>query len=326
MRISLLDRIRTHEGESDADALSWSIERARRAEQLGFHRYWVAEHHGVPGVVGGAPLLMLAALGAHTTRIRLGSGGVMLPNHAPLVVAEQALMLESLYPGRIDLGLGSSLGYTAPVRRALGRTDLAEGEYRQLVQQVLDHFSGAADVTARPQVSSPPPVFQLATGDGLQLAAELGLPAVVGGPLLKQPQRLREYTERFRPGPHGAAPQLILFAEVVVADSAEQARRLLLSEAWALADSRDVGEFRALRPVEDVEALLEGPVTPRKRDSITRTLDSAVSGTAEQVGEQLSRMAQAAGADEVMAWTSIWNREQLAASDRGLAEAVAALR
>ena len=208
----------------------------------------------------------------------------------------------------------------------MGRTDLAEGEYRQLVQQVLDHFSGAADVTARPQVSSPPPVFQLATGDGLQLAAELGLPAVVGGPLLKQPQRLREYTERFRPGPHGSAPKLILFAEVVVADSAEQARRLLLSEAWALADSRDVGEFRALRPVEDVEALLEGPVTPRKRDSITRTLDSAVSGTAEQVGEQLSRMAQAAGADEVMAWTSIWNREQLAASDRGLAEAVAALR
>src|SRR5690554_3116059 len=102
-RVSLLDRSRTRAGEPDAAALHRTIARAARAETLGYHRFWVAEHHGVPGIASGSPGTLLAAVGAATSTIRIGSGGVMLPNHAPFVVAEQFLMLEALYPGRIDL-------------------------------------------------------------------------------------------------------------------------------------------------------------------------------------------------------------------------------
>jgi alkanesulfonate monooxygenase SsuD/methylene tetrahydromethanopterin reductase-like flavin-dependent oxidoreductase (luciferase family) len=122
VRLSLLDRSRTRTGHPEGAALTHTVERAVAAEELGYRRFWVAEHHGVPGVASGAPAVLLAAIGAHTATIRLGSGGVMLPHHQPLVVAEQFLMLAALYPGRIDLGLGRSLGFTAPVRRALRRS------------------------------------------------------------------------------------------------------------------------------------------------------------------------------------------------------------
>src|SRR5699024_1690526 len=123
MRLSLLDRSRTRTDLPEESALKHTVERAVQAEQAGYQRYWVAEHHAVPGIASGSPAVLLAAIGARTSRIRLGSGGVMLPNHRPLVVAEQFSMLEGLYPGRIDLGLGRSLGFTEPVRRALGRLE-----------------------------------------------------------------------------------------------------------------------------------------------------------------------------------------------------------
>ncbi len=119
MKLSLLDRSRTRVGRPEAEGLTGSIERAVNAERLGYERFWVAEHHAVPGIASGSPPVLLAAIGARTDRIRLGSGGVMLPHHQPLVVAEQFLMLEALHPGRMDLGLGRSLGFTAPVREAL---------------------------------------------------------------------------------------------------------------------------------------------------------------------------------------------------------------
>ena len=115
VRLSLLDRSRTRVGEPDAAALSHTVERAQRAEELGYHRFWVAEHHAVPGIASGSPPVLIAAVAARTERIRVGSGGVMLPNHQPLVVAEQFAMLEALYPGRIDLGVGRSLGFTHQV-------------------------------------------------------------------------------------------------------------------------------------------------------------------------------------------------------------------
>src|ERR671927_827454 len=119
MRLSLLDRSRTRAGEPDAAALTGTVMRAVTAERLGYARIWVAEHHGVPGVAGAAPAVLLAALAARTSTIRLGSAGVMLPHHQPLVVAEQFATLTALAPGRVDLGLGRSPGFTRPVRQAL---------------------------------------------------------------------------------------------------------------------------------------------------------------------------------------------------------------
>src|SRR5690606_6127128 len=155
--LSVLDRSRTRLGEPDGQALHNTIARARRAEDLGYHRFWVAEHHAVPGIASGAPAVLLAAIGQVTSRIRLGSGGVMLPQHQPFVVAEQFRMLEGLHPGRIDLGLGTSLGFTPAVRRALRREEVSSDEIDRDIRELLDYLASSARITARP-ATDPVPV------------------------------------------------------------------------------------------------------------------------------------------------------------------------
>ena len=156
MRLSLLDRCRTRRGHPPSAALGHTRDRAIEAEHLGYARFWVAEHHAVPGIASGSPAVLLAGIGARTQRIRLGSGGVMLPNHRPLVVAEQFLMLEALHPGRIDLGLGRTLGFTAPVREALGRTEAGAESFAHEIAQLREHLEGTAALTAQPAGTSPP--------------------------------------------------------------------------------------------------------------------------------------------------------------------------
>ncbi|MBR8742723.1 MsnO8 family LLM class oxidoreductase [Nocardiopsis sp. MG754419] len=318
MRVSLLDRSRTREGEPDAESIATTVERAVRADELGFHRFWTAEHHAVPGIAGSAPTVLLAAIGARTHRIRLGTGGVMVPNHNPLVIAEQALSLEALYPGRVDLGLGGSLGFTAPIRRALGRTSLREDDYPNEVARVRRYVSGRAEITARPDVG-PPPVFLLAVRGGLALAAELGLPVVVGGPVVHDEQRLAAYFRDFRPGSAAAAPYLMVNLDISVAKTQERARELLLPDAWAHADSRDVGEFRAQRPVEEVRRLLDGTTRERKLKAVDDWLAGAVIGTPKQVENSLTDIVERTGASEVLANVSTHDRDEVRKTDEFLA-------
>lgn len=317
MRISLLDRARTRSGEPDAAAVATTVERAVRADELGFERFWTAEHHAVPGIAGAAPTVLLAAIGARTRNIRLGTGGIMVPNHSPLVVAEQALLLEALYPGRVDIGLGGSLGFTAPVRRALGRTTLRPGEYETDIEEIRSYLNGDADITVRPRVG-PPPVFLLAIKDGLSLAAELGLPAVIGGPLLRDTQAIDAYFRDFRPGARTPDPYLMVSVDISVAETAERARDLLLPEAWAFADSRDVGEFRALQPVEDVRRML-GSTRTKKVDAVNGWMDAAVSGTPELVADTLTDLLERTGASEILASVSAYDRDDVRKTDEFLA-------
>src|SRR5699024_5434782 len=161
MRLSLLDRSRTRHGQSESAALGHTVERAIEVEQLGYERLWVAEHHAVPGIASGSPAVLLAAIGARTTRIRLGSGGVMLPNHRPLAVAEQFRMLAALHPGRIDLGGGRSLGFTEPVRRALGRLEADAEAFPREGEGLRGRLEGAAARSWTPRscrTASPPTV------------------------------------------------------------------------------------------------------------------------------------------------------------------------
>ena len=167
--LSLLDRTRTRTGSDDAAALRGTLDRAARAEQLGYDRFWVAEHHGVPGVAGASPAVLLAALAGRTSSIRLGSAGVMLPHHQPLVVAEQFATLTALAPGRVDLGVGRSPGFTAPVRRAL-RSDLVR-DFAGDLAELRDHLAGTAAVTAHPRPDGDVPMYLLATTRGLVVAA-----------------------------------------------------------------------------------------------------------------------------------------------------------
>ena len=317
MKAALLDRSRTRLGVPDAEALEATLARAVHAEEVGYHRFWVAEHHGVPGIASGAPAVLLAAIGARTTRLRIGSGGVMLPLHQPLVVADQLLVLDALHPGRVDLGLGRSLGFTPPVRRAL-RRDLEDTDtFEEDLAEVRRYLDGTAEVTARPATGRPVPMYLLATGRGLEVAARLGLPVVVGGPVLDSDDlapALAGYRREFRP--HGAsAPRVTISLDVLVADDDATARELALPEAWAMARSRQTGEFPPLEPVAAIRAASWPDQVRRRVDS---ALDRAVAGSPATVRRRVEALAERTGADELMASTSTYDRDALLASDRML--------
>lgn len=319
--LSLLDRSRTRAGEPDAAALTGTVERAVRAEQLGYDRFWVAEHHAVPGIASGTPAVLLAAIGARTDRIRIGSGGVMLPLHQPLVVAEQFLVLDALHPGRVDLGLGRSLGFTPPVRRAL-RRDHEDGDgFEDDLVELRGYLEGTAEVTARPATGRPVPMHLLATGHGLEVAARLGLPVVVGGPILGSDElagALTRYRRSFVPH-EGSAPLVTISLDALVADDDATARELALPEAWAMAVSRRTGEFP---PLESVAAIRDATWSGQVRRRVEASLDGAVAGSPATVRRRLEALAERTGADELLASTSTHDRDALLASDRMLREVV----
>ncbi|MGQ1839914.1 MsnO8 family LLM class oxidoreductase [Kocuria turfanensis] len=326
--LSLLDRASTRRGSTEAEALARVLDRAQRAEELGYHRFWVAEHHGVPGIAGSAPAVLMAAAAARTRRIRIGSGGVMLPNHQPLVVAEQAATLQALHPGRIDLGVGRSLGFTAAVRDALRTGKEAADRFGADLAELLAHLSGTAAVTARPRDHAATPVFVLATGAGVDVAARAGLAVVLGGPTLFRPGPegatavLERYRERFRPSSWWPQPYVVVSANVAVAGTREAARRLLLPEARALAVSRTRGEFPPLEPAgpADPEALPD-----RERRLVEESLAASVHGTAPEVRAGLELLVARTGADELLVTGGAYDLEAQADSDRRLA-ALFALR
>ncbi|MGW5381591.1 MsnO8 family LLM class oxidoreductase [Nocardia sp. NPDC003963] len=322
MELSLLDRSRTRIGEPEAAALRHTVDRAVAAEQSGYRRFWVAEHHAVPGIASGSPPVLLAALGSRTSTIRIGSGGVMLPHHQPLVVAEQFLMLEALFPGRIDLGLGRSPAFTAPVRRAMRREEDAPDRFADELAELRDYLDGTGPVTAHPVSDRTVPMFVLATGQGLAVAARLGLPAVLGGPLLESPDlaaALAAYRRDFRPGPRAPRPRVTIALDVTVAETDEAARALVLPEAWAMARSRATGEFP---PLEPAAAIADRPWTDQTRRRVEATLRHAVAGTPQTVRRRLEELAERTGAGELLATTSTYDRAALAASDAALARIV----
>jgi luciferase family oxidoreductase group 1 len=320
-QLSLLDRSRTRTGEPDAAALAGTLARAVSAEQLGFDRFWVAEHHGVPGIAGAAPAVLLTAIAGRTTRIRLGSAGVMLPHHQPLVVAEQFATLSAFAPGRVDLGLGRSPGFTPPVRRALRET---ERDFAADLAEVRAFLTGTAEITVHPQPAGAVPLHVLATSRGLAVAAELGLPVIVGGPLLGvsgDPEpglaALAGYRRAFRPSAEQPEPRVSISLDVLVADTAAEAADLLLPEAWAMAQARTTGVFPPLEPVAAVRART---LSPRQRSYLEQTAAAAVAGTPAQVESRLTELLERTGAAELVASSSTFDRAALDASDAALAE------
>ncbi|MFI8296116.1 LLM class flavin-dependent oxidoreductase [Streptomyces sp. JHA19] len=322
-RFSVLDRSRTREGHTAPEALRDTVALARVAEELGFHRFWVSEHHGVPGVAGSAPTVLAAAVAGATRTIRVGTGGVMLPNHRPLVVAEQFGVLESLFPGRIDMGLGRSVGFTGGVRKALGRDKEDAEDFAGQLEELLDWFRGTSPtgVHARPPEGLTVPPFVLAMGEGADIAARAGLPMVIGD--LRDRERMRRgvdrYRERFRPSQWASEPYVVISGTVAVAATPEEARRLLVPEAWSMAYSRTHGTFPPLPPAERVEAL---SLSGREREFYERGLTGHVAGTEEQVAHELETLLKETGAQEVLVTTSTYDREALVDSYRRLARIV----
>ena len=312
MRLSVLDRANSLTGDSDATALRRVVEHARDVEKLGFSRFLVAEHHAVPGLPGSQPGMLAMACAAVTSDIRIGTAGIMLPDHQPLIVAEQIATLEALHPARIDAGIGSSLGFTAPVRAALRQGDVAtlKARYPDDLRELLSYLDGTGAVTARPQAGGTP-VWLLAGFRSALLAAELGLGVILGGP--NQVAAAQLYRENFRPG-RIDAPSVILSATVAVAPTAEAARDLLLPEAYAQARARTTGSFDPLLPVAD----LPEP-TAQERRRMEETLASAIHGTPGDVEKQLRELLEAAGAEELLVTGGMSDLGGRAESERLLA-------
>ncbi|GGT23554.1 LLM class flavin-dependent oxidoreductase [Streptomyces chromofuscus] len=317
---SVLDRSRTREGHTAPEALRDTVGLARELEALGYHRFWVSEHHGVPGVAGSAPTVLAAAVAGATRTIRVGTGGVMLPNHQPLVVAEQFGVLESLFPGRVDMGLGRSVGFTDGVRKALGREKDDAEDFAAQLEELLGWFRGTSPtrVHARPAEGLAVPPFVLAMGEGAAIAARGGLPMVIGD--LRDRDRMRRgidlYRTRFRPSAWAREPYVVISGTVAVAATPEEARRLLIPEAWSMAYSRTHGTFPPLPPAGRVERL---SMTDKERGFYESGLTGHIAGTEEQVAHELETVLKETGADEVLVTTSTYDREALLDSYRRLA-------
>ncbi|MET9832632.1 LLM class flavin-dependent oxidoreductase [Streptomyces sp. NPDC006385] len=324
-RFSVLDRSRTREGHTDAEALRDTVTLARELEELGYHRLWVSEHHGVPGVAGSAPTVLAAAVASATRTIRVGTGGVMLPNHRPLVVAEQFGVLESLFPGRVDMGLGRSVGFTDGVRKALGRDKGDAADFAAQLQELLGWFRGTSPtgVHARPAEGLTVPPFVLAMGEGADIAARAGLPMVIGD--LRNRARMQRgidhYREHFRPSAWASEPYVVVSGTVAVAATPEEARRLLVPEAWSMASARTRGTFPPLAPAERIEALT---MADKERGFYEDGLTGQIAGTEEQVAHELETVLKETGAQEVLVTTSTYDREALLDSYRRLARIITA--
>ena len=303
---SILDLAPILQGGDAARAFRNSLDLARHAERLGYHRFWLAEHHGMPGVASAATAVVIGHIAGGTSAIRVGAGGIMLPNHAPLVIAEQFGTLESLYPGRIDLGLGRAPGSDQLTARALRRHPEAGDSFPHDVVELIAYFEGKAGVRAVPGAGLAVPIWILGSSlFGAQLAAALGLPfafashfapALVG-------QAAAIYREQFKPSASLEQPYLMIGANVVAADTDAEARRLFTSLQQAFVNLRRGRPTQLPPPVDDIDSRLE----PMDRAGLEQMLSFAAIGSPDTIRRELQRMIAQTDADELIIASQVFD-------------------
>lgn len=300
---SVLDLAPIVEGGDASLALRRSLELARHAEELGYRRFWLAEHHNMPGIASAATTVVMAHVAGGTRTIRVGAGGIMLPNHAPLIIAEQFGTLEALFPGRIDLGLGRAPGTDPLTARAL-RRNLPGGAdtFAEDVQELISYLGPPdpeAVVHAVPGTGSRVPVWILGSSlFGAQLAAALGLPYAFASHFAPA-QLMRAidlYRSRFRPSEHLDKPHLMVAANVVTADTDEEARYLWTSLQQAFVNLRRGRPAPLPRPVEGFDRQL----TPQERAMLADALACSFVGSPDTVRKGLHTFLTGTGADELI--------------------------
>jgi len=324
-RCSVLDLAPITQGGTAADALRNSLDFARHAERLGFHRYWLAEHHNMPGIASAATAVVIAHVAAGTKTIRVGAGGIMLPNHAPLVVAEQFGTLESLFPGRIDLGLGRAPGTDPVTAHALRRTLASDPDaFPQDVVELMDYFAGHSDhVRAVPGSGLRVPIYILGSSTfGAQVAAALGLPFAFASHFAAQMllPAIRIYRDQVRPSPTLAHPYLMLGINVVAADSEEQARLLATSGRESFASLRRGVPI----PLPPPNKAFDKDVVPFGTIPLEEMPLVAFVGTKDTIADGMSKFIAQTQADELIATSHIYDHAARVRSLEILAEARAA--
>ena len=305
----MLDLAPIVEGSDAAKALRNTLDLARCAERWGYTRYWVAEHHGMPGIASAATAVVIGHVAAGSSTIRVGAGGIMLPNHAPLVIAEQFGTLESLYPGRIDLGLGRAPGSDQAVARAMRRDPAAAESFPDDVAELLAYFHPAEPgqvVRAVPGAGLDIPVWILGSSlFGAQLAAAFGLPYAFASHFAPRllSQAVETYRANFRPSARLAQPYVMLGVNVFAADSDDEAQRLFSSLQQAFVNLRRGHPGPLPPPVDDFDEQL----TPMDRLGISEMLSCSIVGSAERVQSGMARFVAATGADELMVTSQIFD-------------------
>ena len=315
MKFSVLDLVPVRTGQSSVDAVAASVALAQLADRLGFERYWFAEHHNMPAVASTAPPVLIAAVAAQTRRIRVGSGGVMLPNHAPLTVAEQFATLEAIAPGRIDLGLGRAPG-SDPVVTALLRSSGPTSDVDRFEDNIRDIRTLAGDaatisirttdglreyeVRATPAATAAPEVWLLGSSEySAHLAARMGLPYVFAHHFagLGTAQALEIYRREFTPSEHLEAPRTFLTANVVTADTAEEAQARALPALHNMARLRTGQPLRALDTVEAAQA---DQVSAGAQNIVDEMSARWVIDAPAAAARRIQALADEFGVDEVM--------------------------
>ncbi|GAA0602377.1 LLM class flavin-dependent oxidoreductase [Caenispirillum bisanense] len=322
--LSVLDLAPVPAGADAAQALRNTRDLAQHAEAWGYNRYWLAEHHNMPGIASSATALVIAHVAAATRTIRVGSGGVMLPNHAPLVIAEQFGTLEALYPGRIDLGLGRAPGTDQRTARALRRDlgnsgDSFPDDVVEL-QALLGPERPGQAVRAVPGTGSQVPLWLLGSSlFSARLAAMLGLPFAFASHFASDAMMhaVRLYRSEFRPSEQLARPYVMLGVNVFAADDAEAARRLFTSLQQQFIALRRGRPGKLPPPVDDIAAV----GSPAELEMVDHALQYAFVGTAATVRQELAEFVAATGADEVMVTAQIHEHAARLHSFRLLAEA-----
>ena len=302
-QLSMLDLVAVREGSTVAHAIATAVQTAQHAEQLGFTRYWLAEHHNMPGLACSSTAVLVGHVAGATQRIRVGSGGVMLPNHAPLVVAEAFGTLDALYPGRIDLGLGRAPGTDPLTMRALRRNRVeTEEDFPQDVselQQLLGELQPGQRVVASPGAGSHVPIWLLGSSlFSAQLAAQRGLPYAFASHFAPRMlmQALDIYRHNFVPSAVLSQPKVVVGVPLIAAPTDEEAE-FLASSIHQRVSGIVRGERRALQP--PVAGFLASR-DPREQAAIADFLAMAVIGGPDRVQAQLHQIAQATQADELM--------------------------
>ncbi|NNU79937.1 LLM class flavin-dependent oxidoreductase [Halovulum dunhuangense] len=298
---SVLDLAPIPEGRTAADALAATVDLAQTAERLGYHRYWLAEHHNMPGIASAATAVVIGHVAAATRTIRVGAGGIMLPNHAPLVVAEQFGTLATLFPGRIDLGLGRAPGGDMATARALRRHMAPEDGFPQDVLELLSYFGDNADapVQAIPGAGTHVPVWILGSSlYGAQLAAHLGLPYAFASHFAPAAlgQALAIYRDAFQPSEWLDRPHAMMAVGVTAADTDAEAVRLRSSQILAFARLHTGRPGKLPAPVDDVEA----HVPPHVMAGVEQALSCSATGSPATLRAQLGALIARHRPDEVI--------------------------
>jgi len=323
LTLSMLDLVSMKTGEKPGSAISRSVDLAQHAEQWGYKRFWLAEHHSIQGLACSATAVLIGHVAGATKRIRVGSGGIMLPNHAPLVVAEQFGTLEAPYPGRIDLGLGRAPGGDFNTMRAL-RRDLGQNgdDFPELLEE-LRMYLGAEKpgqpVKAIPGQNSNVPITLLGSSSfSAQLAARLGLPFAFAAHFA--PDYLYTaaelYREQFRPSTNLAKPHFIVGVPVMAAESDAAARRLFTTPQQRFLRLVRNEPVELLPPVDSMTGLW----TEWERTTVASRLGAAIVGSDATVRAGLERLVRETGADEVIAVTDAYRHEDRLESYQRLAE------